>query len=167
MKLQATSYKLKTTLAFTMLEVLIGASILTTSFLGVLTVFDRLIKSSHLMVELAQATTLMEEGLEVGRIFRDQSWTNLDNSNWPSGTSYYLNWTGSAWATTTTITKVDGKFYRQLNLTSVNRHDTSKDIVVGSGTDDPNTKLLTVTVAWRNSNATTTKTMSAYLTKLF
>ncbi|MFH1170150.1 MAG: hypothetical protein V1704_01155 [Candidatus Vogelbacteria bacterium] len=152
---------------FTMLEILIGASIITASFLGVLTVFDRLLQASRSMVELSQATTLLEEGLEVGRIFRDQSWINL--ANWPSGTEYYLIWNGSSgrWATSTVNVFLDGKFERKIGLTNVNRDDTTKDIVSSGGTIDVNTKLLTATVAWSDSGATTTKTLSTYLTNLF
>ena len=114
-----------------MLEILIGASIITASFLGVLTVFDRLLQSSRSMVELSQATALLEEGLEVGRIFRDQSWINL--ANWSTGTNYYLTWSGGKWATTTVNTFIDGKFERKISLTDVNRDDTTKDIVPPAG----------------------------------
>ena len=151
-----------------MLEILIGASIITASFLGVLTVFDRLLQSSRSMVELSQATALLEEGLEVGRIFRDQSWINL--ADWSTGTNYYLTWSGGKWATTTVNTFIDGKFERKISLTDVNRDDTTKDIVPpagGGGTLDPNTKLVTVSVAWSDAGATTTKTLSTYLTNLF
>ncbi len=153
---------------FTMLEILIGTSIITASFLGVLTVFGNLTKSSRLMVELSQATLLLEEGVEAGRIFRDTDWINL--GNWSVGTNYYLTWTGATWATTTANTFIDGKFERKISLANVNRDNTTKDIVLpagGSGTLDADTKLLTVSVAWRSNNATTTKTLSAYLTNLF
>lgn len=150
---------------FTMLEILIGASIITASFLGVLTVFDRLTRASRQMVELSQAASLLEEGLEVGRLFRDQSWINL--ANWPAGTIYYLTWTGSTWATTTVNALIDSKFERQVSLTNVSRDDTSKNIVSSGGTVDPNTKLVTVTVAWSTTGGTTTRSLSAYLTNLF
>ena len=148
-----------------MLEILIGASIITASFLGVLTVFDRLLQNSRAMVELSQATSLLEEGLEVGRIFRDASWVNL--ANWPAGANYYLTWTGSTWATTTVNTFLDGKFERKISLANVSRDNTTQDIVSSGGAPDANTKLLTVIVAWRSHSATTTQTMSAHLTNLF
>ncbi len=169
-KLKTYSEKRKVKSGFTMLEILVGAGIITGSFLGVLTVFDRLTKASRQMVELTQAGFLLDEGLEAVRIWRDLGWANL--GNWPAGTNYYLTWTGSKWATTTSNTFLDGKFERKIGLANVNRDNTTKDIVPpagGGGAVDPNTKLVTATVAWSSSGsgATTTKTISAYFTKLF
>lgn len=164
-KLKTYNKKPKVKLGFTLLEILIGAGIITASFLGVLTVFDRLLEASHSMVELSQSTALLEEGLEVGRIFRDQGWANL--GDWPAGTEYYLTWSDNKWATSTVNAYLDGKFERKLKVTNVNRDDTSKNIVLSGGSVDANTKLVTATVAWRSNNATTTKTISAYFTNLF
>ena len=158
--------KHKTKQGFTLLEILVGASIITASFLGVLTVFDRLTKSSRQMVELTQAGFLLEEGLEATRVWRDTGWANL--GNWPNGTEYYLTWSGSKWATSTTNTLLDSKFERKIKVANVNRDNTSKDIVLSGGTDDANTKLVTATVTWSSaSGPTTVKTLSAYFTKLF
>ncbi|MBI2100753.1 MAG: hypothetical protein HYT47_01935 [Candidatus Vogelbacteria bacterium] len=150
---------------FTLLEILIGASIITASFLGVLTVFDRLTKSSRQMVELTQASFLLEEGLEAARLWRDNGWSNL--GDWPSGTEYFLTWSAGKWATSTVNTYLNGRFERRVKMLNVNRDNTSKDIILNGGTDDPNTKLVTVSVAWWSNGATTTKTLSAYLTNLF
>ena len=150
---------------FTLLEILIGASIITASFLGVLTVFDRLTKASQQMMDLTQAYFLLEEGLEVARIWRDNSWINL--GDWSNGAEYYLIWTNGQWATSTVNTFLDGKFERKIKLNSVQRDSSSDDIVISGGTDDPGTKLITATVAWRADNATTTKIISTYLTDLF
>ena len=150
---------------FTLLEILIGTSIITASFLGVLTVFDRLTKTSQEMVYLTQANFLLEEGLEVVRIWRDNGWANL--GNWPAGTNYYLIWTGSQWATSTQNTFLDNKFERKIKLVSVSRDNSSDDITSSGGTDDPGTKLVTMSVAWSNGVATTTKTISTYLTNFF
>ncbi len=152
---------------FTLLEILVGVSIITSSFMGILTVFDRLTKASRQMVELNQANFLLEEGLEVARIWRDNSWTNL--SNWPDGTEYYLTWMGSGWATSTVNTFLDNKFERKVEVSAVSR-DGSDDIIPpggGGGTDDPGTKLVTMSVAWWNGVATTTKSASTYLTDFF
>lgn len=164
-KLKTSNEKCKVKSGFTLLEILVGASIITASFLGVLTVFDRLARASREMVELTQAGFLLEEGLEAVRIWRDTGWTNL--GNWPAGTEYYLTWSGSKWATSTVNVFLDGKFERKIGLVNVNRDSTTEDIVSSGGTVDANTKLVTATVAWFNSGATTTKTISAYFTNLF
>lgn len=150
---------------FTLLEILVGASIIVASFLGVLTVFDRLTRASRQMMELTQTNFLLEEGLEVARLWRDAGWTNL--GDWPTGAEYYPIWSGDKWATSTTNVFLDGKFERKIRVANVNRDNTSQDIVLSGGTDDPNTKLVTMTVAWSISGATTTKTLSAYFTNLF
>ena len=147
-----------------MLEIVVGVSILTASFLGVLTVFNNLVKSSRSMIHLYQSAFLLEEGVEAGRILRDQSWTNL--GGWSSGTAYHLVWTGSAWSTSTTPTLLDGLYERKITETNVSRDNISQDIVTSGGTLDPGTKLVTVTVAWLESGATTTKSLSTYLTNI-
>ena len=155
-------------LGFTLLEILIGAGIITASFLGVLTVFDRLTKTSRQLTELTQANFLLAEGLEAARLWRGNDWGNF--SNWPAGTEYYLTWNGSRWATSTVNIFLDGKFDRHLAVAPVARADGTKDILPpggGGGTTDPDTKLITVTVAWPTAGATTTKTLSAYFTNLF
>ena len=116
-------------------------------------------------MELTQANFLLEEGLEAARIWRDTSWTNL--GDWSSETEYYLIWSSGKWATSTINTFLDGKFERKIKLEAVSRDGDSDDIVVNGGADDPGTKLITAAVAWRASGATTTKTVSTYLTRLF
>ena len=148
-----------------MLEILIGASVITASFLGVLTVFDRLIKASQQMMNSVQVNFLLEEGLEAVRIWRDNGWSNL--GDWPAGTEYYLTWTDSRWATSTNNVFLDGKFERKIKLLAVSRDDDTDDIVAVGGTDDPGTKFVTMTVAWRADKATTTKAISTYFTNLF
>ena len=153
---------------FTLLEILIGAGIITASFLGVLTVFDRLTKTSQQMIYLTQANFLLEEGLEAARIWRDASWANL--GNWPAGTAYYLTWSGGKWATSTNNIFLDSQFERKIKLDSVARDDNSDDIIPpggGGGTDDPGTKFMTMSVAWSANGATTTKSISTYLTDFF
>ncbi|MEK7585109.1 MAG: type II secretion system protein [Patescibacteria group bacterium] len=153
------------TTGFTLLEIVIGVGIITSSFLGTLTVFDRLTKASRQMVELTQASFLLEEGLEATRIWRDNDWSNL--GNWPSDTEYYLTWSGSQWATSTSYTLLDNKFERTVRVSAVERDSASADIVSSGGTDDPGTKLVTMSVAWWNGVATTTKTRSTYFTDIF
>ncbi len=152
---------------FTLLEILLGVSIIAASFLGVLTVFDRLTKSSREMVELTKANFLLEEAVEAARTWRDNSWTNF--ANWSSGTSYYLVWSNGRWATTTSNTFFEGKFERKVRLNDVSRDATSDDIVSSGGTNDSGTKLFTATVAWYSNakGATTTKTLVTYFSDIF
>jgi len=59
------------------------------------------------------------------------------------------------------------RYERSFTISSVNRDDTTKDIVSSGGALDSGTKKITMQVAWKNGNATTTKQTSFYLTDLF
>lgn len=156
--------KLKAKHGFTLLEILIGAGIITASFLGVLTVFDRLGRASRQMVELTQAGFLLTEGLEAARSWRDLGWANL--GAWPEAVEYYLVWNGDRWATSTANLFLDGRFERKVAVTTAARDNGTKNIVPSGGTADPGSKLVTVTVAWSAAGATTTKTVASYLTNI-
>src|SRR3989339_357200 len=49
----------------------------------------------------------------------------------------------------------------------VNRDNATKDIVTSGGTSDAGTKLITVTVSWKEGGTTVTKTLQFYLTDVF
>jgi len=112
-----------------------------------------------------QASLLLEEGLETARFLRDASWANVSVP--ATGTTYYLTWSGTNWATSTTANVyVDGRFERTLRLDDVYR-DGSDDIVPSGGTLDVGTRKATVTVSWWDRTATSTRTISTYLTNIF
>ena len=149
---------------FGLIEIVVGAAVLTTSLLGISFYYQQALKVSQRTGNFVRAGFLMEEGIEVAKFFRDTSWTNI--SGFTPGTTYYLSWTGSTWATTTTNTFVDGMFERKLVIDNVSR-DSNDDIVSSGGTLDAGTKKATVSVSWNEKGATTTKTVSTYLTNFF
>jgi len=163
---------------FTLLEVLVGAAILTASFVAILTAFDRLNRASGEMTNFVKANFLLEEGLEVVRIWRDLGWTNL--STWPDGQEYYVVWGHqdspfdqdvdvggtNSWATTTTPTLTDNRFDRRISISSVSR-DGNGNIVTSGGSDDPGTKLATVIVRWTYGQIEMERQISAYFTNVF
>src|SRR3989344_750647 len=166
-KLQATSYKLSISHGFTLLEVLIGAAIITASLVATLSIFQQLLKINRENMMNTKAEFLLAEGLEGARIWRDQSWLNL--SNLMVGTNYRYAWASDKWATTTTVTLLDGGFDRTIQTAAVARDSSSHDIVSSGGANDSDTRLVTVTVAWRATvgAGTTTRSVSVYLTNLF
>jgi hypothetical protein len=113
--------------------------------------------------QVIRASFLAEEGLEAARYMRDESWTNKVGVLTP-GVEYYLYFSGTSWQATTTVTEPAG-FERRIKFDAVSR-DTNADISE-LGTLDPNTRLVTSSVAWSERGATTTKVISMYLTNLF
>lgn len=147
-----------------LIEVVVGVSILSLSLLAISSFYQKSLNISSKTAKLTQASFLLEEGLEIARFLRDEDWQNI--SNLTTGVDYYVVFNGSKWATTTTVTFIDGVFERKLNISNVSRD--SNDVIVSSGgTVDSNIKKITSSVSWRDGNATTTRTLSTYLTNLF
>lgn len=149
---------------FGLIEIVVGGAVFAISILGISFYYQQALSVSQKTGHIVQAGFLMEEGIEIAKLFRDGNWTNI--SGLTPGATYYLTWTGSAWATTTTNTFVDGSFERTLVVDNVNR-DSNDDIVTSGGTLDAGTKKVTVSVAWNEKGATTTRSISTYLTNFF
>lgn len=148
------------------IEVLVGVAIITVALLGTVTVYDRFIIKALRSVREVQAGYLLAEGVEAVRSLRDSGWAS-SISPLALGVPYYLTFSGSAWQTTLTpVALIDGAFERTVTLEGVLRDDVSKDIAA-SGTNDPDTRKLTVTLSWRTENATTTRELSTYISNLF
>ncbi len=150
-------------LGFMTVEVLIAISIMTISILASMAVSQKALQVSRQALHTSQANFLLEEGGEAVRILRDNNWTNI--SNLVAGTVYYPTFSGGTWTLSTTANTVD-RFTRTVVVASVKRDDNTKDISV-SGTDDPNTKLVTVTTIWLEGGTTVTKTLQFYIFNIF
>jgi Tfp pilus assembly protein PilV len=127
-------------------EVLIAASIITVSILAATMVAQKSIYVSRQAFHTTQASFLLEEGAENARIARDNAWSNVDTLN---------------------SSEQIGIFTRTVVASSVNRDDTTKDIVSSGGTLDNRTKLITVTVSWSEGNTTISKTLQFYIIDIF
>ncbi|MES3005075.1 MAG: hypothetical protein V4690_03125 [Patescibacteria group bacterium] len=143
-------------------EIIIGASIMSIAILAVSSVYARYVDYALSNDENVVASYVLEEGVEVMTFFRDVSWLNIGNLS--TTTTYYLTFSGNSWATSTTPQYVDGKILRRVNLEDV-RRDINDDIAV-AGTVDSNIKKITVTVEYFQGHATTTKSLSTYLTNI-
>jgi len=147
---------------FMMVEVMIAISIIVVSVLAVMSVAQKSIYVSRQALHVSQAAFLLEEGAEVVRIFRDNSWDNI--SNLVNATDYYPSFSES-WSLSTTPSVV-GIFTRKVNISSVNR-DVSTGDISSSGVDDAGTKLITVTISWNEGGVVVNKTLSFYITDIF
>ncbi|MFZ2522786.1 MAG: hypothetical protein WAW92_00165 [Minisyncoccia bacterium] len=146
-----------------MAEIIIGSSIMLVGILAISVAFNTYLNYALTNQKNVESTYLMQEGLEAMSFLRDIGWTNNFGSL-STTTTYYLVWSGSRWATTTTEQYVDGSFLRSISVTDVKR-DANSDIAT-SGTYDPDIKLVTVSVSYLLGQATTTKSMSRYIVNI-
>lgn len=146
-----------------LVEILVAVSIIAVSILAAMAVSQKAVYVSRQALHGTQASFLLEEGAEAVRIFRDNAWANISGLN--MGTNYYPTFAGGTWTLETTANNV-GIFNRTVSFTSVNRDDTTKDIS-DLGTDDPNTKLVTVTVSWDEGGVTLNRTLQFYIMNIF
>lgn len=149
---------------FGMIEIVVGASIISLLSFGMATATQVSLRLSSENSNNNKAVFLIEEGVEAVKIIRDGSWSNI--SSLSTGTSYFLNFNGTTWLSTTTNAFIDGTFERKFQLDDVYR-DADQDIVTSGGTLDPGTKKLTVSVSWNFRNSTTTKSVPTYITNMF
>ncbi len=145
------------------MEVVIAVGIISIALFSLAGVSGTALRISEENAKNFQADFLLEEGMEAARVLRDSSW-NRNIVPLSIGTNYYLNFSNNEWqATTTPSAFVDGIFARSFSFQSVYR-DVNDDIVSSGGILDSNTKKITVSVSWFSRNATTTKSISTYIT---
>jgi type II secretory pathway pseudopilin PulG len=143
----------------TAIEALVGVSI--AALILVVSTFTivQFINTSHTVADKTQALYLAEEGQELLRFVRDNDWTNI--SSLSLGTDYYLE-IKSADITTTTTPETIGKYSRSFTLENVERN--GDDDIVSSGTEDNDSKYVTVTVEW--GSPTQSVTLESILTNI-
>jgi len=155
--------KKKLVCGFMMIEVVIVASIITVSILAAMSVTQKAVYVSRQSLHVLEASFLLEEGAEVVRIYRDNSWSNISSLN--VGTNYYPFFINNAWTLSTTPSTL-GIFTRTVNIASVNR-DVSTEDITSSGINDAGTKLITITVSWTEGGIIVNKTLSFYIMDIF
>lgn len=156
--------KNKKTVGFTLVEVVIASSILLIFLIALTSAYTIYLRTAFSSVRKVQATLLAEEGLEVSKLFRDTSWTSMI-ATIPTGSDRYLSYS-NGWSSNTTNTFVNNIFERKIRFETISR-DSSSNIVTSGGTVDHNGRKVTVTVSWLNYGATSTKSISTYITNLF
>jgi len=148
----------------TLVEVLIATSIISAFLLALFGVHNLYLKTALSNGEVIKATGLAEESLEVMRFLRDSSWS-ANIAPLSLDVDYGLVFDAGVWQVTADNIWIDDTFERTITLSAVYR-DSSGDIISSGGTLDPDTLLLVSNVSWSNRGATTTKSISTYLTNL-
>ncbi|MDZ4205728.1 MAG: hypothetical protein U1C12_00720 [Patescibacteria group bacterium] len=149
----------------TLVEVLIATSMILVFLLAFSGVHNLYLKTAFSNGEVIKAAELAEESLEVVRFLRDSSW-NTNIAPLSLDIDYYLVFEGGEWQVTTTEALIDSIFERVVTLSAVYR-DASADIISGGGTLDPGTLMVVSSVSWSRGGATTTKSISTYITNIF
>ncbi|MCI5108291.1 MAG: prepilin-type N-terminal cleavage/methylation domain-containing protein [Candidatus Pacebacteria bacterium] len=143
---------MNTNRGISLIELLIGASILTIVMVALVVVFQSFLVNSFTSVEKVQGALLAEEGIEAVKSIRDNDWGNLSDG------THYLTFS-SDWSFTETPETI-GIFSRTVLIEGAYR-DVADDLA-SSGTSDPDTKKITVTVNWSAG----TETIETYITNI-
>ena len=147
-----------------LVEILIGASIISIGMLALIDAYTLYVKYALLHDKDVQTAYLLEEGLEAVTLLRDQSWT-ANIAPLAASTTFSLYYNGTTWTKGTTTEYIDGTFVRNFVLNSVTRN--GSDQISASGTTDPNTRKVTVTISYPQGGGTTTQSLSKYITNLY
>ena len=147
------------------IEILVGLSILSIIILGFSNLAQKSISISNRSLNTLRATFLLEEAAEITKMYRDESWSNI--SNLSLNTDYYLSLddVNDQFVFSTTPSQNDN-FTRIINFQAVNRDSGTDDISV-SGDNDPNTRLVNISISWQQGTETITKTLSFYIFDIF
>lgn len=148
-----------------LVEVVIAATVITVfmaALVGLYSLHMRVILSNPRQVK---ATFLAEETLEAVKYMRNVSWAE-NIAPLSLDTDYYLVWQSGKWSTSTENILIDDQFERRVVLEEVER-GSNNDIVESGGTPDPDARKVTAYISWMEAGATTTKSISTYLTDLF
>jgi Tfp pilus assembly protein PilV len=148
---------------FGLIEILVGSAIIVTGILALSEGYVQYMKFALANEKNIQAAYLAEEGLEAMTYLRDWGWT-AKIKPLSTTTPYQLYWTGSYWTTVTTNQYVDGIFLREITIADVKRDGNGK--IATTGTYDPNTKLVTATLSYVQGHATTSKSISTYISNI-
>ena len=161
-KLPTTNYSLLTNKGIVMVEIIVVITVISISLLALISVSKKAVQVSRNSLNKIQASFLLEEGVEVIKIIRDNDWDNISNLSFNS--DYYLSFSSGSWSLSSSANLIDN-FTRIITVENVNR-DSNDDIAV-SGTIDPGTKLITVSVSWPDGNQTINESLQFYLLNIF
>lgn len=148
----------------TAVETIIGVSLaaLILAFAGQAIV--QFVNTARVVSEKTKALYLAEEGHELMRFIRDESWANVGGLT--NGSTYYFAVSGTSIGVTTTPQLIDG-YRRTVVLQNVYRDTTTQDIVAsttGGSVADTSTKYVRVDVSW--GTPTSTVSLTSMLTEI-
>lgn len=155
------------------IELLVGASILTMSLSALLGFLVFAFSTASLVKQQTQAITLAEGALEALKNFRDGTAWNVDDpqnqydglGKAQTGVVYHMGVSGDTpprWQLLSGI-ETAGMFTRSIVLENAQR-DVNNNIVTAGGIDDPDTRKVTVTVSWQAKTTPQEVALVSYFT---
>jgi len=147
------------------IEILVVIAIIITALSSLLGLASFSLGVSTLIKQTNQANNLSQEVMEAVRNFRDGTSWDIDGlGKLATSTDYYPQATGSPskWQLVQGTENIDG-FTRKVVFEDVMR-DSNSNIVESGGTNDPNTKKVTVTVSWEERGRDLKLEIFTYLT---
>ena len=146
-------------------EIVIGASIIAVALVVLVNSYTLIARYALSDTKVLKAAMLSEEGVEILKFMRDSGFA-ANIAPLTNGATYRFSWDDAKWTSTTVHSWIDSRFDRTFVLSAVNR-DASNNVVSSGGTLDSGSKKATISVAWREGSATTTKTIEMYLFDIF
>lgn len=148
------------------IEILIASSIISLTVISISVAYGNFVYLSRQNTAKVQAALLLDEGSEAVKTMRGERWSNIASTT--ASTTYYFTWATDRWRATTTPVIVDGMFYRTFVVSPVYRDVSTFNILPDtSGTLDPGTKKIDITVAWSDKGATSTRSSTIYVFNIY
>ncbi|MFQ6049561.1 MAG: prepilin-type N-terminal cleavage/methylation domain-containing protein [Candidatus Paceibacterales bacterium] len=148
-----------------LMEILVAIAIIAFTLTILLGLTSFSLGTATLIKQTNQANNIAQETMEVVRNFRDgTNWGTDGLGALTVGIDYYPQKSGSPakWQLSAGSETING-FTRTVSIEDVQR-DANDNIVVSGGTNDPDTKKVTVTVSWEERGRTHQIELITYLT---
>lgn len=148
--------------AFTIIEILVAIAVIIAAFTAILGFFAfeaRIAERGRMRLE---AIFLAEEAMEAVRNFRDNTgWSVAGIGTLTAGVDYHPVSSPAGWNITLGDETI-GEFTRAIVFNEIYR-DVNHNIS-GSGTNDENTRKVTVMVSWSDRQGSTDESLVTYIT---
>ncbi len=150
---------------FTIVEIMVVVGVIIIAFTAVLGFFAFEAKIAERSRMRLQAISLIEESMEAVRNFRDNTtWDSGgigDSTVITMGADYYPVSSSTGWDIVSG-NEIVNVFTRAIVFNQVSRDE--DDDISGSGTNDPNTRKITVIIVWTDRQGSATESLITYIT---
>lgn len=144
-------------------EIVVAAAIISISVVGIVGAIQVYLKIVYQNTRQTQAVLLLDETAEAIQSIRDQDYSSIADLN--TNTTYTVFWNGSAYQIGTSPITLQYNMTRTFTLEDIKRN--SQDVIVQSGTIDPNTKKAVITIKWPYKDSQQTLTSEVLIHNLY
>lgn len=140
-----------------MIEVIVSLALFLVLIGGSSLLAFRYLDTFQVAKDLAQTQSITQESFEAVQSIAYDDWSSLQNGD------YGLTSASGQWQLQASPDTIDDKYTRTVSISSIYR-DVNCQIVAQGGTDDPDTKLVTVNVSWPGVGSSKSKSFTQYFT---